>query len=1252
MRSNWVTYGKFVIIGRAMGRITHLPESLIGHLRSSSILSDLAQAVEELICNSLDAGARKVCASVDLDSFYIKVEDDGVGISRDDLTLIGERHATSKLHDLVDLESGIATLGFRGEALSSLSDIAILEITSRIRGSPNVYKKILKGSKKLSLGLCSEQQTPGTKVVLRDLFHNLPVRRKVIQSSPRKVLQAVKDRALRLALIHPDVSLTVIDLGRQENLIHTKSCVSSLDTLCDFFGEDLRCHLQELSYAKGNFKLCGFVSKDTCFLPSKAIQFLYLNRRFVHKTPMHKLVNLYSSVTTGLNGAGNSYVGISVPETRSSMPDAPSALKYPAFFLDLSCPLSSYDITFEATKTSVEFKDWGSVLSFVQEALETVWISSTRDLDKGGKEVLTERGVGISTKSQKRKSWQIIDPTYKARCKIDVPKSCMLDCEPGLANFGLQSTDFDIGTSLQEPLFYPPKRPKSARRRKEYNPSVHPKFCNEPASCWDLQPCVQTRSRHLKDSSALRSQTKQSSLKNRADFLVDEHTETNDFVGLCHKNSGRSSIEYRKPEEIFEEDLQLDDTSSSSLCSFSTASINISPLHFNISNFHKTREGTFLDSISNQPASSLFSREQDEHSMYVDREEIKAMEYLQSPSTLGKPMSISSNSARRCLYDLDIMRSSTNDFLCHSERQTVCNLEFREDTNRLEQLMENIGPFGSSLCRIASGIPSSKTLQWKLDPSFGSHDGHCERELGAVGEFCFDNQYKSSLLGSCSRLTPPLQTQHIDLDILNSRSMSKNFKTDAGEDGDAFVWGQLEKHISSKLKPQESSKNHLQRSLSAPPFYKPVKNHAVLIASRESCFKSGKDKQDVEKARPEKLSKNISQVEQAKPAADLCCNLLSEKRTFQGAAVVQGEEPNGILAVKDLSSPQENSGYEKCESNRNEHCLCNLHHVHNDPVEMTAVKLYKEWRNPFLKINERDILDLSSGFLGPNNKHLLPESISKEELQSARVLQQFGKKFIAIVAQGNLVVVDQHAADERVRLEQLRKEVLAENKKQLSTFLDCPQELGLTGGDQELLHTYRGQIEDWGWRFKVLSAESGCYDRRHGRAHQGSSVVLLNAVPHILGESLNDKQYLSEYLRQLSVTDGTSAPPPAVLRVLTSKSCRGAIMFGDYLLRSECQQLIEELKQTSLCFQCAHGRPTLVPLVNLQALRRRLHRLHGFHSRNSSEALCELVSVDQSCSQSEVSKSGTGYEIVWHRLQRHRATLERAQERLSCAEGI
>ncbi|MCO5589417.1 hypothetical protein L7F22_043384 [Adiantum nelumboides] len=257
-----------------MGHIAHLPKSVICQLRSSSILPDLAQALEELICNSLDAGAKKVCVYVDLTSFFIKVEDDGSGVTRDDLKLIGERYATSKLHDMVDLECGLSTLGFRGEALSSLSEIGVVEIITRTRGSPNTYKKILKGSKKLSLGLHGEQRAPGTTVVLRDLFYNLPVRRKVFQSSSRKLLQGVKDRALRLALIHPDVSFRVLDIDRQENLICTRSCSSSLDTLCDFFGEHLRHELHELHFAKECLKLDAFISKETNRSSSKAVQFL------------------------------------------------------------------------------------------------------------------------------------------------------------------------------------------------------------------------------------------------------------------------------------------------------------------------------------------------------------------------------------------------------------------------------------------------------------------------------------------------------------------------------------------------------------------------------------------------------------------------------------------------------------------------------------------------------------------------------------------------------------------------------------------------------------------------------------------------------------------------------------------------------------------------------------------------------------------------------------------------------------------
>lgn len=113
---------------------------------------------------------------------------------------------------------------------------------------------------------------------------------------------------------------------------------------------------------------------------------------------------------------------------------------------------------------------------------------------------------------------------------------------------------------------------------------------------------------------------------------------------------------------------------------------------------------------------------------------------------------------------------------------------------------------------------------------------------------------------------------------------------------------------------------------------------------------------------------------------------------------------------------------------------------------------------------------------------------------------------------------------------------------------------------------------------------------------------------------------LLEFLQQLADTDGSSTIPQAVLRVLNFKACRGAIMFGDKLLPSECSLIVEELKQTSLCFQCAHGRPTTVPLVDMNALHKQIAKL-------------EMLS--------------RGSVQPWHGLHRHKLSLERAAQRLN-----
>ncbi|EPS57534.1 hypothetical protein M569_17283, partial [Genlisea aurea] len=121
-------------------------------------------------------------------------------------------------------------------------------------------------------------------------------------------------------------------------------------------------------------------------------------------------------------------------------------------------------------------------------------------------------------------------------------------------------------------------------------------------------------------------------------------------------------------------------------------------------------------------------------------------------------------------------------------------------------------------------------------------------------------------------------------------------------------------------------------------------------------------------------------------------------------------------------------------------------------------------------------------------------------------------------------------------------------------------------------------------------------------------------VPCVLDVDLTDIDLL-EFLQQLADTDGSSTVPPSVLRILNNKACRGAIMFGDSLLPSECSLIVEELKRTSLCFQCAHGRPTTVPVVDLEALRKSIVKL----------------SPDE----------------AWHGLRPHRISLDRCEQRLN-----
>uniref|UniRef100_A0A0A9D1F7 MutL C-terminal dimerisation domain-containing protein n=1 Tax=Arundo donax TaxID=35708 RepID=A0A0A9D1F7_ARUDO len=270
---------------------------------------------------------------------------------------------------------------------------------------------------------------------------------------------------------------------------------------------------------------------------------------------------------------------------------------------------------------------------------------------------------------------------------------------------------------------------------------------------------------------------------------------------------------------------------------------------------------------------------------------------------------------------------------------------------------------------------------------------------------------------------------------------------------------------------------------------------------------------------------------------------------------------------------------------------------------------------PFLCYD--DVLSISSGTLHLSCSSLVPECVDKNCFEEARVLLQLDKKFIPVISGETILLVDQHAADERIRLEDLRSKVLSEEGRGV-TYLDSEEELSLPETGFQLFQKYAEQIQKWGWIINSSSNPSESFKKNMNILRRHTRLVTLVAVPCILGVNLTEKD-LMEFIQQLDETDGSSALPPAVLRILNFKACRGAIMFGDPLLPSECCLIIEELKATSLCFQCAHGRPTMVPIVNVASLHEELARLETLSGRQAE---------------------------TWHGLAHEGPSLERARTRL------
>jgi DNA mismatch repair protein MutL len=345
-----------------MGRIRILSDAVANQIAAGEVVERPAAVVKELLENSLDAGATDL--RIDIESGgrrLIRITDNGTGMLRDDALLAFERHATSKLSDVKDLEA-IATLGFRGEALPSIASVSRLTLETRSADETTGTTIEIAGGKLLR---CEESAlVKGAVITVRDLFFNVPARKKFLRSEQTEIAH-IAQLVTHYSLAHADKSFQLTHGGTE--LLDVTPVAQLRDRVYQVFGSNILDELMELEYQEREisivasaddpdpvvrvFALRGFVSRPQVQKMNRNSIFLFVNGRLIRdRVVLHALSAAYHNL----------------------MPPA----CYPFALLFLDCDCEEVDVNVHPSKTEVRFRHSSVVHDFIRDSIRESLIAS------------------------------------------------------------------------------------------------------------------------------------------------------------------------------------------------------------------------------------------------------------------------------------------------------------------------------------------------------------------------------------------------------------------------------------------------------------------------------------------------------------------------------------------------------------------------------------------------------------------------------------------------------------------------------------------------------------------------------------------------------------------------------------------------------------------------------------------------------------------------------------------------------------
>lgn len=324
-----------------MSRIHQLSANVIAKIAAGEVVERPASVVKELLENSIDAGATRI--DIDLDqggTELIRVVDNGRGIVAEDLALALTSHATSKLTDAEDLFR-IGTMGFRGEALASIGSIAKVTLQSRATDAECGSEIRCDG------GELSEVRpwggASGTRIEVRHLFYNIPVRKKFLKSIATELGQ-VSETVTRIALSHPTLHIVLRHNGK--SVYEVPASANLRERIGLFYGGEIRNAVYEIDSGPGPLRLTGFIADPVCDRGNAKLQYLFVNGRwFRDRSLAYALQDAYR----GLLMTGRHAIG----------------------FLFLTVPPDTVDVNVHPTKSEVRFRENSLIFSLIRATVKT-----------------------------------------------------------------------------------------------------------------------------------------------------------------------------------------------------------------------------------------------------------------------------------------------------------------------------------------------------------------------------------------------------------------------------------------------------------------------------------------------------------------------------------------------------------------------------------------------------------------------------------------------------------------------------------------------------------------------------------------------------------------------------------------------------------------------------------------------------------------------------------------------------------------